>query len=443
MLFWTLFAVLYFTAAYVSTFVAQYHGAGRPERIGPVVWQALYFSVVAGTAFVGLAPFAEDIMAVVGHSPRLQELEATYFRCLCFSALPALLTASTTGFFAGRGDTWTVIRIDAAGMLVNAGLSWLWIFGHAGFLEMRIAGAGWATVVGNWAAAATGLLLMFRGRHEAEYATRSGWRFDGPLFRRLLRFGTPAGLQWAIDGLAFTLFLVVIGWLGEAEAAASAIAVNLNLLAFLPTFGLAQAVSILVGQRLGEDRPDLAERSVWTGVRVAWLQMTAIAALYVLIPDQLLALFRDASSSAQWARVAEMVPVLLHFVALYCLFDSMSLVFSFALRGAGDTRYVTAAVLLLSFPVMVLPTWASYAYGWGLYAAWGFGTAYVILLALMFLGRFLQGKWKTMRVIEPVVDDSIRAGNPSPQPPPRNGEGVQGTSSSPSPLRGGGWGEGF
>ncbi|MCC6417169.1 MAG: MATE family efflux transporter [Gemmataceae bacterium] len=407
MMFWTPFAVLFNTAGYVSTFVAQYFGAGRSRRIGSVVWQALYFAVLAGVAFMGLAPFAGEVAALGGHSPQLQELEATYLYCLCFSALPALLTAAASGFFAGRGDTWTVLWINAVGMIVNGVLDWLLIFGNAGFPEWGMAGAGWATVAGNWAAAGLALWLMFRSTHEAACATRSGWRFDPALFRRLLYFGVPAGLQWAIDTLAFTMFLVLIGRLGEVEAAATGIAVNLNLLAFLPTMGMAQAVAILVGQRLGEDQTDLAERSTWTGFRLAWLQMTAVAVLYVLIPGPLLTLFNggagDPAATAVWAEVGDMAMVLLRFVALYCLFDSMNLVFSFALRGAGDTRFVTLVALLLSFPVMVFPTWLSYRYGWGIYVGWGAATVYVVLLAGTFWTRFQAGKWKSMRVIEPEV----------------------------------------
>ena len=43
---YTLMSLFIGTAGYVSTFVAQYIGAGRDERIGPTVWQGLY--VVAG-----------------------------------------------------------------------------------------------------------------------------------------------------------------------------------------------------------------------------------------------------------------------------------------------------------------------------------------------------------------------------------------------------------
>src|SRR5262249_51035295 len=78
----------------------------------------------------------------------------------------------------------------------------------------------------------------------------------------------------------------------------------------------------------------------------------------------------------------------------------VNLTVSFALRGAGDTRFVTAVALAVAWPVMVLPTYLAWHFGWGLYAAWAFASAYIIVLSFTFLCRFLQGKWRTMRVIE-------------------------------------------
>ena len=51
MWFWLPFGLLQVTAGYVSTFVAQYTGAGRPQRVGPAVWQGIHFAV-AGRAAV-------------------------------------------------------------------------------------------------------------------------------------------------------------------------------------------------------------------------------------------------------------------------------------------------------------------------------------------------------------------------------------------------------
>src|SRR3954447_14395143 len=88
MLFWTLINLFQYTANYATTFVAQYLGAGRPHRVGPVIGQSLYFSIVGGIAFMALAPLAESFMAIGGHAAELQARETTFLRCLCFAALP-------------------------------------------------------------------------------------------------------------------------------------------------------------------------------------------------------------------------------------------------------------------------------------------------------------------------------------------------------------------
>lgn len=400
MLFWTPLALLQSTAAYASTFVAQYYGAGRRERVGPAVWQAIHFSLLTGVAFLALVPLAPVIVALGGHSAALQAMEADYFRCLCWSALPTLVTAAVSSFFTGRGDSWTVLVINGVGMVVNAALGYLLIFGYGALPPLGIAGAGWATVIATAISALVGLAFMLRAPYRAEFATLSGWRFDAALFGRLLRFGLPSGLQWALDGLAFTVFLFVVGRMGDAELAATSITFTLNLLAVLPALGLGQAVQVLVGQRLGEDRPDLAERSTWSGFQIAWLYMAVVALSYVVVPELFVRLFENAEEGAKSEAVAALVPLLLRFVAVYSLFDSMGLVFSCALKGAGDTRFVTLAALALAWPLMVLPTWAAWRYGWGLVPAWTFASAYIIALALAFLLRFRAGRWKAMRVIE-------------------------------------------
>ncbi len=397
-LYWTLWTLLQNTANYATTFVAQYTGAGRPQRVGPAIWQALYFSVGAGIAFLGLIPLAGPLMSLGGHSPAVQELEVTYFRCLCFAALPALIVAAVNSFFAGRGDSWTVLLIDATGMSVNAVLAYSWISGHFGFPALGIAGAGWATVIGSSTSAVLGLTLLFRPKYRLLYCTLAGWRFERELFGRLMRYGLPNGLQWMLDGLVFTLFIFLVGRLGDVELAATTIAFAIYMVAILPVLGMGQAVSVLVGQRLGQDRPSLAERTTWTGLRMSLLYIGVMAVLYVLVPQLFLYLFR--SDDAKWPLVAVLVPVLLRFVSAYSLADCMTVVFCFALRGAGDTRFVTVVSFTLAWPLMVLPTWASWYYHWGLYWAWGFASAYILAQGLTFLLRFRAGKWKSMRVIE-------------------------------------------
>src|SRR5262245_49946029 len=83
-LFWTPLLLFQYTANYATTFVAQYVGAGRPHRVGPAVWQSLYFALAGGLFFMIVAPFSGWLVRLAGHASHLQELETVYLRTLCF-----------------------------------------------------------------------------------------------------------------------------------------------------------------------------------------------------------------------------------------------------------------------------------------------------------------------------------------------------------------------
>jgi MATE family multidrug resistance protein len=400
MWFWLPFGLLQVTAGYTSTFIAQYTGAGRPHRVGPAVWQGIHFALVVGLLFLFMAPAAPFLIALGGHSPALQALENTYLECLSFAAMPMLLMSAVNGFFSGRGKTWTVLAIEAFGTTVNVLLALVLIFGYLDFPELGIAGAGWATVAGSWASALLALGLLLRRRHREEFATGSGWRPDRELFGRLLRFGGPAGLQVFLDVLVFHLFTQMVGRLGDAAMGATTLAVRLNMIAFLPMLGLGQAVCILVGQRLGGDRPDLAEKSTFTGLRWMLGYMGLVALVYLTLPRVLVSLFESERDPGHFQAVADIVPTLLAYVAVFSLADALNLTFAFALRGAGDTRFVSLMTFSLAWPIMVIPTFLVVQMGGSVYWAWVFATAHIFVMAVCFYLRFRAGKWKTMRVIE-------------------------------------------
>jgi MATE family multidrug resistance protein len=402
MLYWTPVCLLSNVAGYASILVAQYMGAGQPRRVGPAVWQGIHFSLAAGLAFLGLVPLAGPLVALAGHSPDLRALEVYYFSCLGFAALPTLVAAAANSFFAGRGDSRTVLLINTTGLAVNCLLAYAFIFGRWGLPAWGIGGAGLATMIGSLASALLALALMLRPCHNATYRTWSGWGLDLVLMWRLLRFGLPAGLLVAVDYFAFAMFLLLVGRLGVVELTATSIAFTLNLIPILPVLGLAQAVAVLVGRRLGEGRPEMARRITWTGFGLAVSYNALVAVLLCALPEVLAGAFRVEGGAASWGDVMRHLSVLLRFVAVYSLFDCMTYVLSSALRGAGDTRFVTAAALGLSWTVMVLPAWVASHYGWGLYWPWTCASLYVILLSLTVLARFRQGRWQSVRVIEVV-----------------------------------------
>ncbi len=399
--FWVPMALLQQTAAYVMTFVAQFFGAKRMDRIGPSVWQSIYISVIGGVGFLFFLPLSAPLFTWIGHSEKLLPLEVEYFNALCYSAMPAALVAAASGFFTGLGDSKVIMKINCVGLVFNVLFDYLLIFGRLGFPAWGIAGAGYATAIANWAAALYGLYLVFNPVNERLYKVRSGWRFDSDLMRRCMKYGLPSGMQWALEGLAFTSFLIIVGRMsnGDAALSASGIAVTVMMLAVLPAMGVAQAASVMVGQHLGEKRPEKAQMAVWTGVQVAATYIVCIGATFVLFPSFYLSWFHNPSNAELWTQVQTIVPYILMYVALFTVFDSMNLVFSFALKGAGDTRYVTFVALLLPWPLMVLPTWWMKDWVGAIYWAWGAASIYIILQAFVFLQRFLGGKWKQMSVI--------------------------------------------
>ncbi len=403
---WTLIALFTGTGEYLTTFIAQYHGAGRPGRIGPAVWQGIYFSLGAGALVAALSPLARPLFTLAGHEPALQEYEVTYARIMMWGAFPTILMATLSTFFAGRGATVAVFRVNILATLVNGVFDYLWIFGRGGFPRWGVAGAAWSTVLSQVVGALVFLLLIFRAEFRGRYTTLAGWRFDPALFWRLLRFGLPTGLQYSLEVLAFSLFLILVGRIGTDELAASGIAFNLNMIVFMPMVGLAVGASSLVGRHLGAEQPPAAERTVRSALYLSLAYMSACGLLYVFGSALLLAPYAAGADPAAFRGVATIAPVLLCFVALYSIFDMMNLIYAAGLKGAGDTVYPLVLTVTLSWGAMLVPAYvACILRDSGIYVAWSFATLYVVALGLLMRRRFRAGRWKSLRVIEPAPPD--------------------------------------
>ncbi len=388
------------TAGYASTFAAQYHGAGRPESIGPSVWQGVHLSILGGLAIMATAPLAPGFFAWVGHPPLVREYETVYYAILCWGAVPAIATAPLGGYFSGQGRTWPVMVSIVLAMGVNIILDYGLIFGHWGLPRMGVAGAAVATNLASLTSCLFYLLWMARREYRVRAPFFRRWRPDRDLMGRLLKFGFPAGMQFFVDIAGFAAFLLLVGRLGTEPLAATTIALNINAIAFMPMLGFGIGISVLVGQAQGEGRPDLAERATWSGFHLTFAYVGSVALLYAFVPGPFVRPFAGDDPAA-FEAVRVQAVVLLRFVAAYCLFDALNIVFSAALKGAGDTLFITKVIAALSAGVLVVPTAAAVLWlGAGLYAVWAIATLYVCLLGTAFLLRFRHGRWKGMRVIE-------------------------------------------
>jgi MATE family multidrug resistance protein len=395
------------TASYVSTFVAQYYGAGRFHRIGPSIWQGIYVSIFGGVVILALIPFAGAIFDFVGHVPAVRQLEKEYFQILCLGGGFVIASAAISGFFSGLGRSWPIMWVNCAATCLNLVLDYALIFGNWGLPEMGIRGAGYATVIASIFSVAFFMFLISRKGYNKSYNTLAGWRLEKGLFRRLLYFGFPSGIQFFLDISGFTVFILIIGRLGMGSLAASNIAFNISTLAFMPMIGCGIAISVLVGQYLGKELPHLAQKSVYSGFHIAFIYMAGIAILYLFVPAMFIRPFSALADPDSFKEIYGLSVILLRFVAIYSVFDAMNIVFSSAIKGAGDTRFVMYTLAVMTLFMMILPTYfAVIVLGYGLMICWLFASVYIMCLGLLFFLRFRSGKWKGMRVIERRLDIS-------------------------------------
>ena len=399
-LYWSCLSLPFGIASYVNTFVAQYDGAGKPDRVAAAVWQGVYFSVAVGGLLMIAAPFSDQIFTWIGHGESIARMEAIYFRWLCLGGIPAVLHAVLSAFYSGRGRTGVVLAVNVTCVSINAVLDYAMIFGWGPIPEWGIAGAAMTDTLGEVLAVIILGALILSPATSRLYPFRTQWRLDWTLIRDLFRFGGPSGLQMFIDVAGFAAFMMIIGWLGESELAATNIAFNLNTLSFIPVIGVGIAVSTLVGQRIGEGRSELATASTVKGFTLAAGYMLTFGALYVVFPELLIAPYAAKADPAEFAAIHGTVIVLLRFVAIYSFFDAMAIVFGSAIRGAGDTRFAMRVSLLSAGLLLVAPT---YLY-WKLVQpslmwSWTFCSIYVVTLGFVYAGRFYQGRWKSMNVI--------------------------------------------
>ncbi|HUX11401.1 MAG TPA: MATE family efflux transporter [Spirochaetia bacterium] len=389
------------TAGYVGTFVAQYHGAGRDNRIGSAIWQGIYLSLAGAALLLPLVPAAPAIFGVIGHGGLVEVYEVSYFRVLTTGAVFVILNAALTSFYSGLGKTWPVLWILLASTAVNVVLDYLLIFGRAGLPELGVTGAATATVIAGAVATTIFAICILARRDRRQYGLHDA-RLDLRLLVRVIRYGLPSGLQIMIDMSGFTVFILLVGRLGTESLAATNLALNINMLAFMPVIGLGIAVSVLVGQHIGDGRVDRAEYSTYSGVHVALGYMCFIGATYILFPDLFLLPYMLNADPNEFHGIEQTARTLLRFVAVYSLFDALTLTFSSAIKGAGDTRFVVLVIAGLSLCVLTVPTAVMLlVLGWGMYAAWTAATVYISVLGIVFLLRFRHGAWKRMSVMEP------------------------------------------
>jgi len=389
------------TASYAGTFIAQYFGSRQYEKIGSILWQSIYLAVIAGIFFLFLIPYAPEMFDFIGHDKDVKDLEIVYFKILCLGAFPQVAASSIGGFFSSINKTVTVMWVNIIMTVINITLDYLLIFNKLNLGVEGIEGAAIATVISVFCALLMYGVILLLPKYRRKFNTIQAWKFNPDKFKRLLKFGFPNGVQFFLDMAGFTFFILFVGKYGKESLAATSIAFNISTLAFMPMIGFGITISVLVGQNLGRNKSSVAERIAYSGFHLTFGYMFLISLAYLFKAEWFIAPFSAFADSGSFANIAEITTVLLKFIALYSIFETMSIIFASAIKGAGDTFFVMVTMIAASTGILIIPSYLSiFVFNWSLYVSWIFTVFYVVTIGFTFFIRFRQSKWKSMRVIE-------------------------------------------
>lgn len=248
-------------------------------------------------------------------------------------------------------------------------------------------GAGLASSLATCLLAAWVLVAAIRMRPPDDAPGPSG---EGLSAGRVLRLGTPIGLQLLAEIGAFSLVAVLAGRLGEEPAAAHQIAIGLASFTFMGALGISAATSVRVGHAVGEGRSP--RRSGLVGIAVGATFMAGCGLVFLAAPRALVGLFTDEPA------VAALATSLLLVAAAFQLFDGVQGVAAGALRGAGDVRYAFVANVAahwgVGFPLALL---FGFRLGYGARGLWWGLLVGLVVVAALLLARFLRVARGTVR----------------------------------------------
>jgi len=375
----------------VTTFASQALGRNEPREGAAYLWQAIWLSAGFGLFCLLLSPLVRYVYANFGHAGKVVMLETQYTQVMFAAAFPILAASALSHYFNGiHRPIVTTISVVAANIF-NAVADYALIFGHFGLPAMGVAGAATATLIaaGLRAAFLLGMLALpvFRER----FRPFAAMRLNLQRLRNLLRVGGPVSLQTAADIAAWALFANwIIGRFGTVQLAATHIVWKFMELSWLPALGIGSAVNALVGKAIGQGRPDLAQRRTRLGLICCLTYMAAMGLAFLLFRWQLVGLLANEEKVLAWGARLMII------AAAFQLFDPLCIIYSNALRGAGDTKIPSAIVIGYCYGLVIVGgrlISAVWPEGESL-GPWLMSAAYVMLLGSTLRLRWNGGSWR-------------------------------------------------
>ncbi len=336
--------------------------------------------------------YSEDLLLLMGASDAIIENYSGYTTVMLVSNSVIMLLFIINAVFRGAGDAAISMRVLWAANILNIILDPLFIFGIGPFPELGVTGAAVATTIGRGLGVIYQFYLLSRKNNRIS-VSREHLKIDMPVMNRLFRLSIGGIGQYLIATSSWIGLVRIIAEFGSEALAGYTIAIRIVIFSLLPSWGMSNAAATLVGQNLGAEKPDRAEKSVWITALFNMVILVLIGVLLFLFSADLVRLFSNEKA------VIEIGSQCLQVICFGYLFYSWGMIMVQAFNGSGDT-FTPTLLNFICFWIIEIPLAYYLAMSLG-YEEFGVFLSIVIaesLLGVLGVLMFRRGTWKLRKV---------------------------------------------
>ncbi|NLN74663.1 MAG: MATE family efflux transporter [Bacteroidales bacterium] len=384
---------------YSTALVGQYFGAKEHKKTIKTLFQSLIIVAISYPAILILKPFVIQIFSLIGTPKSQLPYQIEYLNILALGSLISLFRHVISCYFTGIGKTRIVMYSALTAMLVNIFFDYIFIFGKLGLPAMGIAGAAYASIAGQIISSLLLLIFLVKNMRENRVVFSQFARFNKEILFKLVRYGTPAGLEMFLNFISFAAIIAVFHSQGDVVATAATVMFNWDLISFVPLIGLEIAITSLAGRYMGAQKPELAHRATISAIRIGTIYSVIILVIFIFIPEALARLFSPFEYDEVFETAVPISASMIRIAALYVMSESVMVSVVGALRGAGDTFYtmlISVTAHWLFVPILIM---AFNVFNFTAIQAWFLVVMFFLVFTLILYKRFKRGRWKNIKVI--------------------------------------------
>ncbi|MBW8325017.1 MAG: MATE family efflux transporter [Prolixibacteraceae bacterium] len=376
-----------------TALVARRIGEKKTGKAGTVAFQAIISGLIVSILIsIPGVIYAKEFLLLMGASEEMAEAGYLYPAVMFGGNAVIMLLFIINAVFRSSGDAAVSMRVLLFANLINIILDPLLIFGIGPFPELGLMGAAIATTIGRGLAVCYQFYLLFKG-HKRIRLELQHLQIKLKVMIQLFKLSAGGILQYIIATSSWIALYRIISELGSEVMAGYTIAIRIVVFVLLPSWGLSNAASTLVGQNLGAKQPERAERTVWITAYANMVLLGLVGIVLIIFPEAFIRLFIDDPNVISNGAVS------LRIISIGFVSYAMGMVMTQAFNGSGDTVTPTRinffCFWLFEIPLAYLLAIVLDMKIYGISIAIVAAETALTLTAWYY---FRKGKWKTVNV---------------------------------------------